>query len=458
MRARLGSSPSNIWRSIWSARALLEKGIRWKVGCGCLIDVWNDHWLPGPYLKKVSSNQCPDVKWVADLIDSDAGCWKSDLVRAIFSPNEALEILSIPLSMGPQPDTKVWCGEKSGSYSVRSGYRMLLPLSPNPPQNDSLFRVIWNSNCPSKMNIQCWKFIRNFVPTKINLCVRKVASDPTCVKCLQASEDIIHVLCECVLAKQVWDRISIKEPTNATDLSLHDWLTEVFIINEQHRIQEIIITLYALWFARNKFVFEGIAMKTEEIITYVRGYCLDLCALKSSLAPANATSSVCWSPPSPPFVKINVDARFNATTKSAQVGVLIRDSEGLILGAKAAKLNHTSSSFATEAEAVVHGVRLALDLGFRNAVVEGDALSIIKKLHAAGEDRSEVSALVWSALHLAKSFQRISFAFVAREGNIAAHELARTPLTSASEIVWVEEAPASVEALAAVDRRHFDPP
>ncbi|GMI90174.1 hypothetical protein like AT2G04420 [Hibiscus trionum] len=165
-----------------------------------------------------------------------------------------------------------------------------------------------------------------------------------------------------------------------------------------------------------------------------------------------------WSPPCSSTVKINVDACFFPNTKSAQVGVLIRDNEGFILGAKAAKLDHTSSSFAAEAEVVVYDIRLALDLGFRHVIIEGDSLLVMRKLQFGADDRSEVSALVWNALHLAKNLQIVTFSFVMRDENKAAHEMARVPLTSTSEIIWVEEAPATVEAIAAMDRRWTEPP
>ena len=39
---KLGSNPSFIWRSILAIRDLLRKGIRWKLGNGNSVDIWND--------------------------------------------------------------------------------------------------------------------------------------------------------------------------------------------------------------------------------------------------------------------------------------------------------------------------------------------------------------------------------------------------------------------------------
>lgn len=41
----LGASPF-VW-SIWSARRLLEMGLRWNIGTGQQVRVWEDKWIPG---------------------------------------------------------------------------------------------------------------------------------------------------------------------------------------------------------------------------------------------------------------------------------------------------------------------------------------------------------------------------------------------------------------------------
>lgn len=45
--APLGSNLSLIWRSIWSSRALLETRLKWRIGTGDSVSIWNDYWLSG---------------------------------------------------------------------------------------------------------------------------------------------------------------------------------------------------------------------------------------------------------------------------------------------------------------------------------------------------------------------------------------------------------------------------
>ncbi|XP_022741849.1 uncharacterized protein LOC111293359 [Durio zibethinus] len=44
MEADLGVNPSLTWQSVWAARKVLEMGLRWRVGDGTKIRIWNDTW------------------------------------------------------------------------------------------------------------------------------------------------------------------------------------------------------------------------------------------------------------------------------------------------------------------------------------------------------------------------------------------------------------------------------
>ncbi|KAG6628519.1 hypothetical protein CIPAW_14G018800 [Carya illinoinensis] len=46
LQAKVGSSPSFIWRSLWSRLKLIKDSMVWRVGNGRNIRVWKDKWLP----------------------------------------------------------------------------------------------------------------------------------------------------------------------------------------------------------------------------------------------------------------------------------------------------------------------------------------------------------------------------------------------------------------------------
>ncbi|KAK8686093.1 hypothetical protein V6N13_125120 [Hibiscus sabdariffa] len=68
---------------------------------------------------------------------------------------------------------------------------------------------------------------------------------------------------------------------------------------------------------------------------------------------------------------------------------------------------------------------LAIDLGFRNEIVEGDSLTIITKLKSNKEDFSEIGAITDDTRHLLRNLGSYRLSFIRRGGNKVAHELAR---------------------------------
>ncbi|MCH83709.1 reverse transcriptase-like protein [Trifolium medium] len=127
MEANVGYQPSYAWRSIVSAKDILEVGARWSVCYGAKIRIWQDRWIPNQSDFKVWSpvNTLSEDSLVETLIDSDTKQWKRDLIHSCFNRTEAKQILSIPLSHRLPMDKLVWHWEKDGGYSVRSAHHLL---------------------------------------------------------------------------------------------------------------------------------------------------------------------------------------------------------------------------------------------------------------------------------------------------------------------------------------------
>ncbi|KAK9017399.1 hypothetical protein V6N11_079878 [Hibiscus sabdariffa] len=131
-----------------------------------------------------------------------------------------------------------------------------------------------------------------------------------------------------------------------------------------------------------------------------------------------------WQPPQSNVVKANFDVTFKSESGEATSSVVIRDSLGSFVGASFRRLGIVPSPSAAEASAAIHAIELTMGLGFTRIIVEGDSLSVIKKLKAKEIDLSDICALEWDAKSKAQTFHACSFSFVPRLGNQAAHHLA----------------------------------
>ncbi len=124
VQAKVKSGCSYIWRSIATARSVLEQGSKWRVGNGECILIHKDRWVPNqangliPY--PIDGLQQEAV--VADLIDPVKGVWKEEVVRRCFSPLDVASILQYPLLPSLPKDALIWWGTPSGNFSIKSAY------------------------------------------------------------------------------------------------------------------------------------------------------------------------------------------------------------------------------------------------------------------------------------------------------------------------------------------------
>lgn len=97
-----------------------------------------------------------------------------------------------------------------------------------------------------------------------------------------------------------------------------------------------------------------------------------------------------------------------------------------------------------EARACERAILFAMEMGFRSVHVEGDTLTTIKQLQSNQEDKSIIGPIIGDIKVLIESFHQVTFGFVRRSANMAAHELASLGREYTDPRLWVEEAPLPV--------------
>ncbi|KAK9997154.1 hypothetical protein SO802_021840 [Lithocarpus litseifolius] len=192
MEAKHTKSGSYARKSILKGREVLKLGVKWRVGDGTSIEIWNDIWLPGKENVKVSNStdEAHGEETFDLLIDQGSRQWKGNLVDSLFTPLDAAAIknISCELTMG---------------YTSKTGYHFLReyhePLTDSPPcpRDKSLWKQVWTLNTPNKIKNLIWRAFRNGIPKKSNLASRTIISDPTYDRCGSAPKDIIHALWAC---------------------------------------------------------------------------------------------------------------------------------------------------------------------------------------------------------------------------------------------------------------------
>ncbi|KAK8551365.1 hypothetical protein V6N12_040009 [Hibiscus sabdariffa] len=389
-------------------------------------NVWNDAWLPGKGNGRL--NLPIDIRFpkVSDLIIPESNVWNYGLLQSIFPSDIADRIGCIPLARSKPCDELIWRYENTGLYSPKSGYKLLLEMSssqhpinvePNAAIMLSFYKSLWELNLPAK----------------------------------SAAESVTHFALLCPITLGIFDSVGCSSVPTTPQLEFCETLTSWFIQSTKRDQSLIVISYWALWYAKNEIIHESRPFSAISVSSFILSFLLEL--ESSIVVPASNSliKDVKWFPPDGSIIKLNFDASFNSASNSSVSGIVARDSHGFILAACTCPHRGIADAFIAEAVACEKAVSFALDLGFRSVQIEGDSLSVIKKINSTAMDKSIISPIIGDIKALSVNFVSVTFSFVGRRGNVVAHELAQVGLQFPEPRYWIEEAPSTVEQLAVRD-------
>ena len=145
---------------------------------------------------------------------------------------------------------------------------------------------------------------------------------------------------------------------------------------------------------------------------------LSLYIVNKALAPSATPSlhrsqhQVAWSPLEAPQYKINYDAATFAEDNNAGLGVVIRNSEGLIMALLTQQIPLPATVIEIKALAARRVMEFALEIGLDNIVLEGDNESLFKALKSGDKSLAQHGHLTKDLLFLSSHFFAFNVSFV----------------------------------------------
>ena len=97
----------------------------------------------------------------------------------------------------------------------------------------------------------------NILPTRTNLCRRKVPLNLACAVCQQHDETVAHTLWGCPLAKNVWALVAGKLQKCSSDVEdFYILVRELMVALKTKELEVWAIVSWSIWNARNKYHFD----------------------------------------------------------------------------------------------------------------------------------------------------------------------------------------------------------
>ncbi|KAL9671347.1 hypothetical protein QQ045_008915 [Rhodiola kirilowii] len=363
--ARLGSSPSHIWRGIMRNLGVFLNGI------------WFD-------------------------VDGDTYRWKHSS-NGEFSVRSAYEAIKINVS-----NSGNYVGEQSDKSRIHH-----------------FWKRVWACRISNKIKMFCWRFFHDSLQDAKNLHRRGVSLNLQCKVCGFRKESALHVVRGCWWAQALFQEVGLGLPLSLRTIDIPaDWLWHFSCLCDEEDFRTLLVVLWLCWKNRN-MIWHGEdcwSVRKADIIGK------QLLKSQSSLLSFNPLDSAVlfesWIPPEPDVVKINTDGSWLGMSRSAGIGVVARDHMRTVLWSWAEVCSSCFCSGEVEGRALLKGMVLASRMSIRKAIFEIDSLEVYRAIIGYFGVSEWCESWLQDVLALLCRFPCWSIGFKRRESNVAADGLA----------------------------------
>ncbi|KAI8533199.1 hypothetical protein RHMOL_Rhmol11G0278700 [Rhododendron molle] len=302
---------SHVWKSIFKTKDFVVNNLKWLVGDGKDISFWHDWWCGNSILADSHVNITSDHLKVVDFITSSKD-WNCTLLNQVINANSLSDITNVLIPRRAIiKDTPCWTLSSKGNFSVKSAY---VAISDNPPLSTS-WKWIWTLKIPAKLKGFLWICMHGKLLTNHHRMIRGLVDNDICPCCNNAREDLKHLFFECTTRANVWNHLpSVQVPQTNNLEEWRNWLHT----NINHSSAQsggyltkvlTLVTLWKIWLARNRKVFDNIMINPAEISISSSIFASQICHSFLSISCINPrlVRLVSWNFPGTGKLKLNTD-------------------------------------------------------------------------------------------------------------------------------------------------------
>ncbi|CAN1135676.1 hypothetical protein LINPERHAP2_LOCUS8986 [Linum perenne] len=296
-----------------------------------------------------------------------------------------------------------------------------------------------------------WRVARDVLPTREALRRRGMMVESVCGVCNNLWESPGHLFITCSYATTCWRTMGLLDDVERILLqadSVADWLFTAIRTLSQVKIQALASGISGIWRERNCRVWGEDTKPASITGRLALDEAREWSVYNSTTNPTpRHTPPICpkWHPPEPGSLTCNVDGAIFRETMQHGAGMLIRRSDGSVVGFRTSVRQGCPEASECEAMALYEALVWLQEMSITNIKIELDSQTVCTAINSAEEDLTEFGDIINRCRRLID--QGMKIVFVRRDRNVAAHVLARQSRHSVSPSIG--EAPPSwlVEAL-----------
>ena len=121
-------------------------------------------------LRPIACRQLNPPEKVSDFLDITNACWNTEKLEEFFMPMDVQVIKAIPVCTHSQEDFWSWHYDRSGVFTVRSAYKLLVHTknrredwlegranSSGTAESEKQWTKLWQTPVPSKLRVFLWR-------------------------------------------------------------------------------------------------------------------------------------------------------------------------------------------------------------------------------------------------------------------------------------------------------------
>ncbi|KAL6575261.1 hypothetical protein OROMI_012546 [Orobanche minor] len=455
LNAGRGRSPSYIWTSIYSAKHVVGRGLRWRLCKGDNIRIWDQPWLDcndNFYIQTPKADDYGDSV-VVELFIPGTKQWNRELLDIVFTKEDVGRIMRTTPSRKNSIDTIMWHFSDNGVYTVSSGYHMAINVvNESWNQAPNAWSKLWKIKIPPRIKACFWRICKGWVCVKSKLCKWNPGMDNACSLCAGGNETMWHLFIECAFARDCWRVVGLWNTLESL-LNEVDGLTELVLrlVDElpPAKLEAFAMTLWQVWRCRNNKVWQDEEMPAWRAIQLGTAFVADWKAVRNRQEGPRVQRCRRWHAPAEGRVKFNSDASFFDDSLSMGIGLVVRNDRGDVLHYRTLLWPGLMRVEEGEAFAVLEAMKWAQELGFMDVEFEFDAQKIETALNKEDPFFTTFGDYISLIKDRKEFFHSTLFRWVNRDANSLAHSLSRNARFFESPSNWVEP-PIDVDGLLGV--------